>query len=222
MLTKIFRKIILNNDNNSYIIDDVTQYLGNHKYMHLSNEKNTKSGVSNMLGYTPYGGIILKCTSNHYKGNGNTILTGLLGDDYKESVTVALSYIKENSSNFNIDNKLFNDDIHIHIESGSMKKNGVSGGISIVTTLISMYKDIPISNSIGMTGEMTLRGKILPVSGLREKLIAASINGIKTVYIPKDNKNEVISLDDTITSKLKIKYVDDYIEIYNDLFKEKK
>lgn len=222
MITKIFRKIIIDNDNNSYLIDDVTTYLGNHKYVYLSNEKNNKSGISNILGYTPYGGVILKCTSSHYNGNGNIIMTGSLGDDSKESASVALSYIKTNSSIFEIDNKLFNDDIHIHIESGGVKKNGVSGGISLVTTLISMYKEVPISNTIGMTGEITLRGKILPVSGLREKLIAASIGGIKTVYIPKDNKNEVIGLDDNITSKLKIKYVDDYMEIYNDLFKEKK
>ena len=222
MITKIFRKIILNNSNDSYLIDDVTTYLGNHKYMYLSNDRNTKSGICNMLGYTPYGGIILKSTSNHYKGNGNVILTGLLEDETKESVSVCLSYIKENNSTFSIDNKLFNDDIHIHIESGGQKKNGVSGGVALVTTLISMYKNIPISNTVGMTGEMTLRGKILPVSGLREKLIAASVNGIKTVYIPKDNKNEVTSLDDKITSKLKIKYVDDYMEIYSDLFKEKK
>lgn len=221
-ISKIFRKIILNNDNNSYLIDDVTLYLGNYKYVQLGNEKCTACGVVNMLGYTPYGGIILKCTASHYNGNGHLILTGSLGEEIKESASVVLSYIKENSHVFGLDDNKFNDDIHIHIENTGMKKDGFSGGIALVTTLISMYKKKCISNTIGMTGEMTLRGKILPVSGLREKLIAASINGIKTVYLPKDNKNEVMEFDSEITSKLKIKYVDDYIEIYDDLFKEKK
>lgn len=222
VISKIFRKIILNNGNGSYLIDDVTIYLGNYKYKNLENDKNIKSGIVNMLGYTPYGGIILKCTSNHYKGNGNITLTGSLGDEVKESSSIALSYIRENSDYFGIDYRLFNDDIHIHIESGSIKKNGTSGGLSLVTSLISMFRDVPVSNTIGMTGEITLRGKILPVSGLKEKLITASVNGIKTVYLPKDNKSEVVTFDEEITSKLKIKYVDDYMEIYNDLFKEKK
>ncbi len=220
-ISKIFRRIILNNDNSSYLIDDVSMYLGKHKYNHLENDKNIKSGIVNILGYTPYGGVILKCSANHYKGNSNITLTGSLGEELKESIKVCLSYIKENSSNFDIDYKLFNDDLHIHIESIGMKKDGPSGGIALVTTLISMYKDVIVSNTIGMSGEMTLRGKILPVSGLREKLIAAINNGVKTVYIPMDNKNEVIDFDKEITSKLKIKYVSDYIEIYNDIFKKK-
>lgn len=221
MIDKIFRKIILENNGSSYLIDDVTMYLGRHKFSYIENDKSNKSGVVNILGYTPYGGIILKCNTIHYKGNGNLTLTGSLGDELKDSVKIALSYIKENSDIFGIDYKLFNDDIHVHIESLGINKDGASGGIALVTSLISMYKDMPILNTIAMSGEMTLRGKVLPVSGLREKLIAASGNGVKTVYLSLDNKNEVMDFDEDITSKLKIKYITNYIELYDDLFKKK-
>ena len=122
---------------------------------------------------------------------------------------------------FNIDYSLFTNDFHIHFEEGSIPKDGPSAGVSIVTSLISTLKKMTIPNTVSMTGEITLRGKILPVGGLKEKLITATISNIKTVYVPLDNKEEVMEIDKSITSKLKIKYVDDYIEIYNDLFQEK-
>ena len=185
------------------------------------NYKCAKPGIVNTLAYTPYGGLVLKTTSVYYKGNGNIEITGQIGNVMKESTTIALSYIKENSEIFNIDYSLFTNDFHIHFEEGSIPKDGPSAGVSIVTSLISTLKKMTILNTISMTGEITLRGKILPVGGLKEKLITATISNIKTVYVPLDNKEEVMEIDKSITSKLKIKYVDDYIEIYNDLFQEK-
>lgn len=219
-ITNIYRKhITYSYDGNE--IEDIKKYLGNYKYKYLYNNKCAKPGIVNTLAYTPYGGLVLKTTSVYYKGNGNIEITGQIGNVMKESTTIALSYIKENSEIFNIDYSLFTNDFHIHFEEGSIPKDGPSAGVSIVTSLISTLKKMTIPNTISMTGEITLRGKILPVGGLKEKLITATISNIKTVYVPLDNKGEVMEIDKSITSKLKIKYVDDYIEIYNDLFQEK-
>ena len=219
-ITNIYRKhITYSYDGNE--IEDIKKYLGNYKYKYLYNNKCAKPGIVNTLAYTPYGGLVLKTTSVYYKGNGNIEITGQIGNVMKESTTIALSYIKENSEIFNIDYSLFTNDFHIHFEEGSIPKEGPSAGVSIVTSLISTLKKMTIPNTVSMTGEITLRGKILPVGGLKEKLITATISNIKTVYVPLDNKEEVMEIDKSITSKLKIKYVDDYIEIYNDLFQEK-
>ena len=219
-ITNIYRKhITYSYDGNE--IEDIKKYLGNYKYKYLYNNKCAKPGIVNTLAYTPYGGLVLKTTSVYYKGNGNKEITGQIGNVMKESTTIALSYIKENSEIFNIDYSLFTNDFHIHFEEGSIPKDGPSAGVSIVTSLISTLKKMTIPNTVSMTGEITLRGKILPVGGLKEKLITATISNIKTVYVPLDNKEEVMEIDKSITSKLKIKYVDDYIEIYNDLFQEK-
>lgn len=219
-ITNIYRKhITYSYDGNE--IEDIKKYLGNYKYKYLYNNKCAKPGIVNTLAYTPYGGLVLKTTSVYYKGNGNIEITGQIGNVMKESTTIALSYIKENSERFNIDYSLFTNDFHIHFEEGSIPKDGPSAGVSIVTSLISTLKKMTIPNTVSMTGEITLRGKILPVGGLKEKLITATISNIKTVYVPLDNKEEVMEIDKSITSKLKIKYVDDYIEIYNDLFQEK-
>lgn len=219
-ITNIYRKhITYSYDGNE--IEDIKKYLGNYKYKYLYNNKCAKPGIVNTLAYTPYGGLVLKTTSVYYKGNGNIEITGQIGNVMKESTTIALSYIKENSEIFNIDYSLFTNDFHIHFEEGSIPKDGPSAGVSIVTSLISALKKMTIPNTVSMTGEITLRGKILPVGGLKEKLITATISNIKTVYVPLDNKEEVMEIDKSITSKLKIKYVDDYIEIYNDLFQAK-
>ena len=219
-ITNIYRKhITYSYDGNE--IEDIKKYLGNYKYKYLYNNKCAKPGIVNTLAYTPYGGLVLKTTSVYYKGNGNIEITGQIGNVMKESTTIALSYIKENSEIFNIDYSLFTNDFHIHFEEGSIPKDGPSAGVSIVTSLISTLKKMTIPNTVSMTGEITLRGKILPVGGLKEKLITATISNIKTVYVPLDNKEEVMEIDKSITSKLKIKYFDDYIEIYNDLFQEK-
>lgn len=219
-ITNIYRKhITYSYDGNE--IEDIKKYLGNYKYKYLYNNKCAKPGIVNTLAYTPYGGLVLKTTSVYYKGNSNIEITGQIGNVMKESTTIALSYIKENSEIFNIDYSLFTNDFHIHFEEGSIPKDGPSAGVSIVTSLISTLKKMTIPNTVSMTGEITLRGKILPVGGLKEKLITATISNIKTVYVPLDNKEEVMEIDKSITSKLKIKYVDDYMEIYNDLFQEK-
>ena len=139
----------------------------------------------------------------------------------EESVEVALSFIKSNAQNFGLDDILFQfKDFHVHIEEGATPKDGPSAGITIVTTLLSLLKNKVIPSDISMTGEMTLRGKILPIGGLKEKLIAASVNGIKQVFIPVENKNDLEDVPVPVKKKLEIVFVRDYLDIYYYLFSE--
>ena len=219
---RVFRKVIIDseiNDNDKYVIDDVTEYLGNYKYKHIHNDKGSEIGVVSTLGYSPYGGCLLKTTSVMYSGNGNIQLTGSLGDVIKESVYVAMAYIKANNFILDIDNKIFlENDFHIHFESGAVFKEGPSAGVALITSIISLIKKKPIDSSSSMTGEITLRGKILPVGGIKEKILVAINNNVKTIYVPIDNKPDVKEIDKDIIKGIKIKYINNYLELYNDLF----
>lgn len=223
LLSSILRKIIvdkLKTKKDKYIIevDDVEKYLGIEKYVTSKNNKITSTGVVNALAYTPYGGEILRVSSTCYKGNKDIIVTGLLGESMKESVSVALSYIKTNYKLFNIDYKMFDNDFHIHFESGSIPKDGPSAGVTIITSILSTLTDKVIDSKISMTGEVTLRGDILPIGGLKEKLIAAIQNNISTVFIPKDNIKDLEDIEPELKEKLKIIPVNNYIEIYKKIF----
>ena len=136
----------------------------------------------------------------------------------KESVSVALSYIKTNYKLFNIDYKMFDNDFHIHFESGSIPKDGPSAGVTIITSILSTLTDKVIDSKISMTGEVTLRGDILPIGGLKEKLIAASQNNINIVFIPKDNIKDLEDIDVELQEKIKIIPVSNYMEIYKKIF----
>lgn len=223
LLSSVLRKIIvdkLKNKKDKYVIevDDVEKYLGIEKYVTSKNNKITSTGVVNALAYTPYGGEILRVSSTCYKGDKDIIVTGLLGESMKESVSVALSYIKTNYKLFNIDYKMFDNDFHIHFESGSIPKDGPSAGVTIITSILSTLTDKVIDSKISMTGEVTLRGDILPIGGLKEKLIAASQNNINIVFIPKDNIKDLEDIDVELQEKIKIIPVSNYMEIYKKIF----
>ncbi len=225
LLATIFRKVVVENlkgRKDKFIIEDkdLSKYLGIEKYTTNENLKNSSYGVVNALAYTAYGGETLKVSSVYFKGGKDVIVTGCLGEIMKESVSVALSYIKSNYELFNIDFKKFNNNFHIHFESGAIPKDGPSAGVTIITSLISTLSNIIVPNSVSMTGEVTLRGDILPIGGLKEKLIAASINNVTKVYIPKANLKDLEEVDKEILDKLEIVPVDNYIEIYNDLLKQ--
>lgn len=228
-IATICRKVVismLSNDSKLlYIIEenDIEKYLGKSKYNHTQNDKNHQSGVVNALAYTPSGGDILKVSSLTYPGKGRLTLTGSLGEVMKESAYIALSYIKSNYQKFNIDLEYMNNqDIHIHFEEGAVPKDGPSAGITMVTSLLSTLKNHPIDNTISMTGEITLRGKVLPIGGLKEKLIAASINGIKKVFVPEENLSDLEETPENVKQDLHIILVNNYLDIYKELFKEKK
>ena len=146
-------------------------------------------------------------------------MTGMLGDVVKESVFVAISYIKANSVLMEIDNNVFDmNDFHVHFEGADIGKDGPSAGLAIMTSLISLVKKKAIDSTVSMTGEITLRGKVLPVGGIKEKILAAINNNVKTIYVPIDNKEDVKEIPSELLKGIKIKYINNYLEIYNDLF----
>lgn len=219
----VIRKVIIAKEKSTKVIvdtGDIEAYLGSYKYNNSMNDENNKTGIVNGLAYTPYGGTILKVTCTLYPGKGNITLTGALGDVIKESIYIALSYIKANSVMFKIDYKIFEEvDFHFHLEEGGIPKDGPSAGITIVTSILSLLKNKIISNKVSMTGEITLRGKVLPVGGLKEKLISAVTNGIDTVYLPLESSKELSSLPSEVKDRLNIILVEDYEDIYKSLFK---
>ena len=216
-IDKIFRRILIDGDIPDKL--NVVSYLGNYKYRGIKNEKESYIGVINALGYTPYGGCIQKTTVLSYPGTGVLHLTGMLGDVIKESAEVAISYIKANSEIMEIDiNDFSKKDFHIHFEGAAIQKDGPSAGVAILTSLISLLKKKEIDTSVSMTGEITLRGKVLPVGGIKEKVLAAINNNIKTIYVPIDNKEDVREIPLELLKGIIIKYINNYLEIYNDLF----
>ncbi len=222
-IEQIARKVLCEDIHDQIIkVSNLKDFLGQPKYYHQKNDNLNKSGVVNALAYTVYGGEILKVSACYYKGAGKVKVTGSVGKVMEESVEVAFSYIKSNADKFEIDDAVFAEhDFHIHIEEGASPKDGPSAGITIVTAILSLLKDKVIASSISMTGEMTLRGKILPIGGLKEKVIAATVNGIRKVFIPLENKVDMEIIPKEIMDKLEIVLVRDYLDIYFYLFHQK-
>ena len=219
-IEEICRKIVYDDIHDVVIkASNLKDYLGPKKYFHQKNEVFHQSGMINAIAYTVYGGDVLKVSVTAYKGDGHLKITGSVGKVMKESAEVALSYIRSNASKFGLDDLLFQfRDFHVHIEEGATPKDGPSAGITITTAILSLFKEKVLSSEMSMTGEMTLRGKILPVGGIQEKLIAASVNGIKRVFLPLENKIDLEELPDDVRKKLDIVLVRDYLDVYYYLF----
>lgn len=212
IVTEDIHDIVITNEN-------LDTYLGTSKYFHSKNEKFAESGTINALAYTIYGGEILKISATSYKGEGKLKVTGNIGKVMKESVEVALSFVRSNADKFGIDDLLFQfRDFHVHIEEGSTPKDGPSAGVAIATSLISLLKNKIIPHDISMTGEITLRGSILAIGGLKEKLIAAMDNGIKRVFMPVMNKHDLEDVPDEVKKSLDLVFVKNYFDIYYYLF----
>jgi ATP-dependent Lon protease len=199
--------------------EELYKYLGRPKYR-TSNNMETKVGVVNGLAYTYYGGDVLPIEVNYFKGTGNLVLTGSLGEVMKESAKIALSYIKSNYSKLNINyDKIVNSDIHIHVPEGAIKKDGPSAGIALTTALVSALSNLKIDKRIAMTGEITLRGNVLPIGGLKEKSIGAYKNNVKMVFIPYDNIPDLEDVPEEIRRKIEYVPVKKYAEVYERLLK---
>ena len=222
LFRKIVKDILLNNDATFYKIDNklVEEFLGKKKFVYLENSEKDEVGVVNGMAYTIFGGDILPIEANLFKGKGKLVLTGSLGEVMQESCHIALDYIKSNMDKFKIDSKLFeNNDIHIHVPEGAVNKDGPSAGVTVTTTLISLFSNKKVSREIAMTGEITLRGRVLGIGGLKEKVIGAHRAGIKKVFIPKENEKDLDEIPNEIKKDLKFVIVNNYNDIYKNLFK---
>jgi len=197
--------------------DVVPKYLGQPKYYHEAAEWINKPGIAMGLAWTPVGGEILFVEATKMKGKGALHLTGQLGDVMKESAHIALSYIASKAEEFGIDPE-FKDkyDIHIHVPAGAIPKDGPSAGVTILTALYSLLKGWVVCNDIAMTGEITLRGAVLPVGGIKEKVLAAHRAGIKKVILPEKNKADIEEIPEQVRSEMEfyfVKEMDEVIEI---------
>jgi ATP-dependent Lon protease len=171
-------------------------------------------GVATGLAWTPTGGQILFIEATSMPGNNNFIITGSLGDVMKESATAALSYLRSHTKQYNIDPAVIKDmDIHVHVPAGAQPKDGPSAGITLTTALASLFLGKPVDAKVAMTGEITLRGQVLPVGGIKEKLLAAHRAGIRKVFIPKENEVDLEDLPEEIRKDLQIIPVESAYEV---------
>ncbi|MCL5771167.1 MAG: endopeptidase La [Actinobacteria bacterium] len=192
----------------------VYEYLGVSKIQPSEIEEKNTVGVATGLAYTPVGGDIILIESTYYKGRGGLILTGNLGDVMQESAKAALSYVHSRAKDLGIDENLFaKSDMHIHVPSGAIPKDGPSAGVSITTSIVSALTGIPVIRDVGMTGEITLRGRVLPIGGLKEKLLAAKRSGLKKVVLPLKNEKDVSEVPEAITKGLELVYVNNIEEL---------
>ncbi|MEO0083456.1 MAG: endopeptidase La [candidate division WOR-3 bacterium] len=202
---------------------NLNKYLGPPKYFSEVAARQGITGVSTGLAVTPFGGEILFIEATRMKGQKGLLLTGSLGDVMKESAQAALSYIRSNSEKFKINEDFFtNSDIHIHIPSGATPKDGPSAGIAISAALLSLLKNIPIDPHIAMTGEITLTGRVLPVGGIKQKIIAANRAGIKTVLLPAENKKDLIEIPENVKKNLNFIFVKSIKDVHSVLFNHRK
>jgi len=192
----------------------VYEYLGVSRIQPSEIEEKNTVGVATGLAYTPVGGDIILIESTYYKGRGGLILTGNLGDVMQESAKAALSYVHSKAKELGIDENLFSkSDMHIHVPSGAIPKDGPSAGVAITTSIVSALTGIPVIRDVGMTGEITLRGRVLPIGGLKEKLLAAKRAGLKKVVLPLKNKKDVSEVPEAITKGLELVYVENVDEL---------
>ena len=218
-ISKIMRKSALkiveeNEGKVSVSTRNISDFLGEKIYLISEREKISEIGSVNGLAWTQVGGTTLVIETTVMPGNGKLTLTGSLGDVMKESAIAATSYIASNAEEFDVDpNFRTNKDIHIHVPEGAVPKDGPSAGITIATSVLSALTKKPVRNDVAMTGEITLRGKVLPIGGLKEKLLAAERFGVSTVIIPEENKRDLKEIEESAVKKLEIKTVSNFKEV---------
>lgn len=189
-------------------------YLGNPKYSPEKKNDHAEVGIVRGLAGTSVGGVTLEVEVNVLPGKGELVLTGKLGDVMKESAQAALSYVRSISEGYGIDAEFYTKhDIHIHIPEGAVPKDGPSAGITMATAMLSAITDRAVRADVAMTGEITLRGRVLPIGGLKEKLLAAKVIGIKTVCIPKDNEKDLEEISKEITDGMEIVPVEKFSQV---------
>lgn len=193
---------------------NISDFLGQEKYNYLMANKKDEIGIARGLAWTQVGGDTLQIEVNIMPGKGEFVLTGQLGDVMRESAQAGISYIRSVASSYGISQEFFQEnDIHVHIPEGAVPKDGPSAGITMATAMLSAIIKKPVRADLAMTGEITLRGRVLPIGGLKEKLLAAKYAKIKEVLVPKENKPDIKELDEEITDGLKISFVENMNEV---------
>lgn len=198
----------------TFDVAEVRDNLGRDRYFHDIKESAGIPGVAIGLAWTPVGGDILYIETTRYPGKGEIRLSGQLGDVMKESAYASLSFLKAHSSELNVDVEDFGKhDIHIHIPSGAIPKDGPSAGVTLLTALGSLFTGVPVRDDVAMTGEISLRGVILPVGGIKEKVLAARAAGVGTVLLPEKNRSEFEEIPDHVRSGLHVEYQSDMMSL---------
>ena len=204
---KAVKEILLDKKKKKIVVDDknIDKYLGVIKYRYGEAEEKDHVGVTTGLAWTEVGGDILFIEAVDMPGKGLVKQTGKLGEVMKESIETAYSVVRAHSQDLGIDPKVFEKtDIHVHVPEGATPKDGPSAGIAMYTTLVSVLTKIPVRKDVAMTGEITLQGRVLPIGGLKEKLLSALRGGIKTVIIPKENEKDLAEIPDNVKKGMKI------------------
>ena len=204
---------------------DLREFLGIPKFYHDETAKN-EVGVATGLAWTEYGGDTLNIEVSLMKGKGSLILTGKLGEVMRESAQAALSYVRENSKKFDLNSDFYkNKDIHIHVPEGAMPKDGPSAGITMACALVSALTGLPVKKDVAMTGEITLRGRVLSIGGFKEKVLAAHRVGIKAVIFPSENRIHLEEIPKDVQKDIKlisVKTIDEMLDIALEKFKKEK
>jgi ATP-dependent Lon protease len=224
LLRKALKNIIVKKKRSVSISKrNIDSYLGVKKFKFGEIENKSLVGVCTGLAWTEVGGELLQIESVIMPGKGKAIYTGKLGDVMKESVQAAQSFVHSNAEKFGIPSSIFEKhDIHVHVPEGATPKDGPSAGIAMFTSIVSALTGVSIKNDIAMTGEITLRGRVLPIGGLKEKLLAAVRGGIKEVIIPKENKKDLADINEKeILDKIEIHFIDNATEILKKAFTSK-
>ncbi|WP_020403126.1 endopeptidase La [Gracilimonas tropica] len=189
--------------------DDVEEFLGKRKFFSDAAERTTVPGVATGMAWTPYGGDILFIEASVSKGSGKLNITGQLGDVMKESAMLAVSYLKAHSDAIGIPEEAFKYwDLHVHVPAGAVPKDGPSAGVSLMSAIASIFTQRKVKGTIAMTGEITLRGLVLPVGGIKEKVLAAKRAGIKKVLLPKKNEKDVAEIEEDVLGDLEVEYLE--------------
>jgi len=205
ILRKIARKVASGSEEALYTVEssELESYLGLPSYEHEFAERHPEVGVTTGLAWTQFGGEIMFIEATRMAGSGRTTVTGQLGDVMRESVTAAYSYVRSKAKDLDIDDKKFTEnDIHIHFPAGAIPKDGPSAGVAIATCIASVMGDRPVRHDVAMTGEITLRGKVLSVGGVKEKVMAAQRANIRTVVLPEGNRKDLTEVPDEVKKGL--------------------
>lgn len=213
LCSKIARSLVENNEQLTFTQENIEKYLGPLRFVDDETNHESKVGITNGLAWTSVGGEMIRIEAVTMPGKGNLLLTGQLGDVMKESAQAAMSYARARSHEFDVDPKMFTDyDLHIHVPAGGVPKDGPSAGVTMLSSILSALTQRPINAEYAMTGEINLQGHVMPIGGVKEKILAAKRNNIAHVILPAKNKKDVAGLDDVIEG-IKVIWVEHADEI---------